>query len=259
MPSTLDFTSELAQQAGQRLLDFFRLEGITASLKADKTVVTEADLAADAIITEQIKANYPQDAILSEESQPTIDHLEKAVWVIDPLDGTTNFSLGIPIWGVSIARVVNGEPETAALYFPVLNELYTAQKGEGTFLNGKPVQPNPDTKIQQTSFFTCCTRTHRRYHVTVPYKTRILGAAAYDFAAVARGAALLGFQATPKIWDLAAGWLIVEEAGGVVEALESQKPFPLDPTIDYAAFSFPTIMAANAELTRKAHSQIRPR
>jgi myo-inositol-1(or 4)-monophosphatase len=259
MSSTLDFTAELARQAGQRLLDFFRLDGIAAAFKPDHTVVTEADLAADALITEQITANFPQDTILSEESQPRIDQIKNAVWVIDPLDGTTNFSLGIPIWGVSIARVVEGQPETGALYFPVLKELYAAQIGKGATLNGKPIRPNPDTKDQQTSFFTCCTRTHKRYHVTVPYKTRILGAAAYDFAAVARGAAILGFQATPKIWDIAAGWLIVQEAGGVVETLEGQYPFPLDPANDYPTLSFPTIMAANSEIAAKSRVQIRPR
>ena len=161
------------------------------------------------------------------------------------------------IWGVSIARLSNGFPDTAALFFPALNELYTAEHGQGAFLNGEPIQVKIPEKDQPTTFFTSCSRTVRNYKVDIPYKTRILGSAAYDLCLTARGAAIMGFQATPKIWDLAAGWLLIQEAGGTVEVLDGPAPFPLKSETDYEKLSFPTIMAASRKLADQGHAKIR--
>jgi fructose-1,6-bisphosphatase/inositol monophosphatase family enzyme len=95
--------------------------------------------------------------------------------------------------------------------------------------------------------------------VSVPFKTRILGSAAYDFCAVARGAAIVGFQATAKIWDLAAGYLLLQEAGGVAEAYHLPKPFPLKSTIDYGVQPYATIMAANDNLAQKMRGYLIPK
>ena len=257
MQTHLTFASEIAKKTGELLLEHFNLMGTRADLKSDRTVVTEADLAADKLITGAISATFPQEDILSEEGNTVIDQLDRPVWVIDPLDGTTNFSLGLQIWGVSIARLVNGIPNTASLYFPTLNELYTSQSGQGAFLNGEPIQVKIPEKGQPTTFFTCCSRTIRRYTVDIPYKTRILGSAAYDLCMTARGAAVIGFQATPKIWDLSAGWLLIQEAGGIVEILDGQVPFPLKSGTDYEKLSYPTIMAANRKLADQGHEKIR--
>jgi myo-inositol-1(or 4)-monophosphatase len=210
--------------------------------------------------------------VISEELSPILrygwnpiesqgqENLEKnAVWVIDPLDGTTNFSLGLHYWGVSIARLVGGFPEIAAIYFPLIDELYTAQKGKGASLNTEHIYARPAQKGYQRTFFSCCSRTHKYYDVRVRYKTRILGSAAYDLCTVARGVSVLGFQATPKIWDIAAAWLIVEEAGGVIETHDGSNPFPIEAERDYNQQIYPTLAASNRPVLIKGREWIKAR
>ena len=163
----------------------------------------------------------------------------------------------MPIWGVSIARIVDGWPSIGAVYFPIVNELFTAQRSSGAFLNGEQIHAQPPIPGQPNSFFSCCTRTHQRYDVSIRYKTRILGSACYTFCAVARGMAIVGFEATPKIWDIAASWLIVTESGGVIESLDSSQPFPLRANYDYRLTSFPILSGATSELVSKSRKQIK--
>jgi myo-inositol-1(or 4)-monophosphatase len=273
MTDALTFATRLALQTGRLLLEHHSLTGTQASLKKDHTLVTTADLTADRLISQTIRECFPNDELLSEELQPeykshasgspekklTAFRLEKAVWVIDPLDGTTNFSLGLHYWGVSIARLEDGLPKVAALCFPLLDELYTAQRGQGAYLNGDRIRVRPPDKDHPASFFSCCSRTHKRYDVKVRYKTRILGSATYDLCSVARGTAVLGFQATPKIWDIAGAWLMVEEAGGVVETHDSSEPFPLMVLQDYNQQAYPTLAAANQEVLAKGREWIQPK
>jgi myo-inositol-1(or 4)-monophosphatase len=259
MDSSLKFATEIATQVGKLLLTFFKPDGTYTSIKEDYSVVTEADLAADQAIAEAIQHEYPTESLISEELQPSIGETGSAVWVVDPLDGTTNFSLGMPIWGVSIARLVDGWPMIAAIYFPVLDEMFTAQQGGGAFLNGERIQTQPPIPGQPNSFFSCCTRTNQRYDVSIRYKTRILGSACYSFCAVARGMAVISFEATPKIWDIAGSWLILTEAGGIIETLDNSQPFPLQANYDYRLMSFPTISGANAEMASQARKQIKPK
>ncbi len=253
------FATQLARQAGILLMDYFKPTGTRVNLKSDHSVVTEADLAVDHLIADAIRTAYPEDGLLSEELQTTLGENVSIVWIVDPLDGTTNFSLGLPIWGVCIARLVEGYPDSAVVYFPALDELCTAETGKGAFRNGEPIQVKPPTPDQPTAFFSCCTRTHRKYVVDLRYKTRILGSASYTWCAVARGAAIIGFEATPKIWDIAAGWLLVNEAKGVIETFDGSQPFPLTPGFDYRQQNFPTLAAATPDLAAKAREQIRLR
>jgi myo-inositol-1(or 4)-monophosphatase len=260
------FAVQLSQEAGDYLARVFganRLGTLLHTrLKTDRSLVTEADVAADQMIAGGIQRNFPGEPILSEELNPGLP-VEAggsgALWVVDPLDGTTNYSLGLPVWGVLIARLVDGMPEFAVLNFPRLGELYTARKGQGATLNGEPIHTRPPDSNRPLAFFTCCSRTHRRYKVSIPYKTRILGAAAYSFCSVATGMALVGFEAAPKIWDLTAGWLLVEEAGGAVEAFEGPAPFPVRGGLAYEHLEFPVLMAANQGALEKARQQIVPR
>lgn len=259
MDSTLRFATQLARDTGKHLLEYFNPNGTYTSLKEDFSVVTEADLSADQMIAEAIQHQFPADAYISEELQPTIGAVDSAVWVVDPLDGTTNFSLGLPIWGVSIARIVNGWPEIGVVYFPFLNEIFTASRAAGAFMNDEPIHSQPPLPGKTTSFFSCCTRTHQHYDVTIRYKTRILGSACYSLCAVARGMAVVGFEATPKIWDIAAGWLIAQESSAVIETLDGSQPFPLRDKFDYRSISFPILTAANQELLLKSREQIKPK
>jgi myo-inositol-1(or 4)-monophosphatase len=269
METPLVFATQLAQRVGKLLIEYYTEATFETRIKPDRTVVTEVDLIADRLIAQAVQERFPNDAILSEELQPAYGAYPSsglpdtgaipALWVVDPIDGTTNFSLGLFYWGVVIARLVDGWPETGVMYFPLIDELYTAQRGEGAFYNGEPLQVQPPNPHNPATFFSCCSRTHRRYQVSVPYKMRILGSAAYSMCCVARSVALLSFEATPKIWDIAAGWLLVSEAGGVVETLDGSRPFPLQLGIEYAHQSYPTLCAATPQIAAKAHLQIVPK
>ena len=158
-----------------------------------------------------------------------------------------------------LARLVNGWPEQAVMFFPAVDELYYSQRGQGAYLNHSLLRVKPPEANRPLSFFACCSRTHRHYQVGVPYKTRILGSAAYTLSTVAHSTAILGFEATAKIWDLAAPWLIVQEAGGVIETLDGSQPFPLSAGVDYSSRSFPILAAANAQVAQRAHQQIIPK
>lgn len=255
----LAFAIQLARQTGELLVNFHRPQGIHASLKADRTVVTEADLAADQLLRKSIKEHCPEDGLISEEANTVYPQDKNAVWVIDPLDGSTNFSLGLHYWGVSIARLRNGEPELAVLYFPLLDELFSAARGQGAYLNDQRLNVMPWDPNQPTSFFACCSRTLRRYQVSLRFKTRILGSAAYDLCCVARGSAVLAFQSTPKVWDFAGSWLVTQEAGGLIGALHGPQPFPLHPGQDYADTSYPLLAAPDAKLWELGTQHIVPR
>jgi len=256
MTDPLKFATHLAIQAGNLLRKYYNPAGFPASIKSDRTVVTEADLAADKLLTDAIHKHYPSDEIVSEESSHHLSNIDSPTWIVDPLDGTTNFSLGLSIWGVSIARLVKGSPELGVLYFPLISELYTTRRGEGAFLNHTPITTRAPDPKQPMSFFACCSRTFRHYSIDIPYKPRILGSATYSFCMVARGAAVIGFDATPKVWDLAAVWVLVEEAGGKIAALEGLAPFPISITEDLCKTNYPTLAAATTDVFTFGKSRI---
>jgi myo-inositol-1(or 4)-monophosphatase len=152
-----------------------------------------------------------------------------------------------------------GFPELGVIYFPCLDELYTASCGTGAYFNGKRLHVQPPNPSQPWSFFSCCSRTFRDYEVSIKYKPRILGSAAYSCCCVARGISLLSFEATPKLWDFAAAWLIVEEAGGFVATLDGSQPFPPEGVKDHSQVNYPILAAATFELLEKGRKHIRKR
>jgi myo-inositol-1(or 4)-monophosphatase len=257
MESTLTFTTRIAEQVGELLLEQFKRTDKKPQTKADFSLVTEADVQADKYLTQEILAAYPQDSLLSEELHHiSPEDASGGVWVVDPLDGTTNFSLGLAHWGTSIARLVDGVPTLAVMYFPLLGETYAAERGCGASFNGNPMRIKTPDPQDKSTFFVCCSRTFRNYTVGIRYKTRILGSAAYSFCTVARSMALIAFEARAKIWDLAAAWLVVQEAGGCITAYDDRSPFPLNPGTDYSQLDFPTLAAASPALLEKGRTQI---
>lgn len=257
MESILSFATRLAEQAGEILLEQFRRVDKHPQVKPDFSLVTDADLQADRWLSAEIRREYPQDSLLSEELNPIYSGDGKgAVWVIDPLDGTTNFSLGLAYWGTSIARIENGFPSLAVMHFPIMRETYTAQRSGGAHFNDNALRVSPPDPTDKSTFFICCSRTYRDYNVGIRYKTRILGSAVYSFCAVARSMALIAFEARPKIWDLAAAWLLLQEAGGYLAAYDKAKPFPLVPGTDYSLVNYPTLAAASQALLDKGIAQI---
>ena len=258
MTTPVEQAETVTRQAGEILLSLFNPSGSKSSRKSDRSIVTEADVAADRFIHETLKRITPDANILSEELQTNLKESTTDLWVVDPLDGTTNFSLGLQHWGVSVAYFHAGELEASAIFFPLLGEMYTASRGGGAFLNHQPIHARPVYAGQPSSFFSCCSRTLRRYRISLPYKTRILGSAAYTLCSVARGIAVVGFEATPKLWDIAGGWLIVQEAGGFVELFDKNQQFKIQPGVDYAAIIMPFLAAASPEALARARSQIVP-
>jgi myo-inositol-1(or 4)-monophosphatase len=252
----LTFAQNLARRVGDILRDRYWNNQIRVGLKADQSVVTEADTFADEMIIRAIRENYPADALISEEQFPQLDHPADRVWVIDPLDGTANFSNGLPIWGVSIALCIGGWPEVGVLYFPLTGDLYAAKKGQGARLNGSKLETNETARY---SFFICCSRTHSQYNLSVPYKTRIPGSVAFNLASVARGDAAINLEVAPKIWDVAAAWIILQEAGACVEILQGDSPFPIRSGEDYNLSTFSTIAAVGRGEMERAQQWIQPR
>lgn len=252
LPDGAAFARKTAEQAGEVLLAAFQEGSVCGTLKDDQTLVTEADHQADEIIQKAIRSAYPEHAVLSEESQTCYPGGQSHVWVIDPLDGTTNFSQGLHYWGVSIALLIDGQPALAALYFPAVEELYAAYRGGGATLNDQPLVIKENPSPAEHHFFMHCSRTHQRFRVNVPQKQRTLGAAAYHFCAVGKGSAVMVLETTVKLWDIAAAWLILREAGGQTAVLTQDgdknlslrgSPFPPQPGKDYNSINFTALAA----------------
>ncbi|RLT44166.1 MAG: inositol monophosphatase [Chloroflexi bacterium] len=251
----LHFAQALAEEAGRLAATYYRRT--QAQRKSDGTLVTEADERANRLIVERIQTAWPSHAILSEEGTTTYDPAAAETWVIDPLDGTTNFARGLPIWGVSIALLRAGLPVVAVMNFPLLHELYWATAGGGAFCNGEALQTDPAAQSDNQQIFTQCTRTRRRMRIQSPLKARMLGSATYHLLAVASGASLAAVEMTPKVWDLAGAVLIAQEAGALVEGLDGSALFPLPPlALDYAAISRPVLAAANRHVLDEFRASI---
>ncbi len=253
----------IAKSAGELLLGYFRDETLTSDWKSDYSIVTEADVAADHLIAGELAKHFPGDAILSEELAPTAAAASAVAkphtWVVDPLDGTTNFSLGVQHWGTCIARCDEQGPDVGVLYFPALDEIYVAWRGGGATLNGHAIRVRAPSSSRPVGMLASCARTPRLYHVNLPMKVRVYGSAAYTLVCVARGSAAIGMETRPKLWDLAAGWCVVEEAGGVIETIDGSSPFPMVAECRYADRSFPIVAAASAELLAQAREHIEER
>lgn len=260
--TTFEFATKLAKEASEIMLASFNSKDLQITIKDDNSIVTEVDKATDRLIRNRITAKYPEDYLLSEESNPEYTNRitqNQYTWIIDPLDGTSNYSLGLPHWGVLITRLKNGYPEFTVQYFPFIHELYQAQIGKGAFLNGKQIHVQRNPNARPYTIFTCCSRAHKKYNITIPYKMRILGSAAYSFCLISRGSAIVAFEATPKIWDIAGAWLLVREAGGKIGTYHQENPFPLKSDMEYAHHSFPTLAASTQKLFERSLLQINPK
>jgi myo-inositol-1(or 4)-monophosphatase len=248
----LEVASTTAQRVGVRLLsDFGRAQG---QEKDDGSLVTESDRWADSEIRSSIAAAFPDHAILSEEDVHILTDAEWT-WVIDPLDGTTNFTRGIPLWGISIGLLYRGESVFGYVYFPPVNQAFHGYWAGntgldlpfGAYLNCQPIYVSQE-QPSQNHFFSFCARSLHIWRPGFPCKIRMLGVATYNFLAVASGASLGGVEATPKIWDLAAVWAIVHGAGGVWVSLRDEPTFPAVVGRDYGAYAMPSLIVSQPGL-----------
>ncbi len=215
----LEDAIEAAQEAGKVLSTYFERIGLEHEVKDDKSFVTKADKEAEEVIVSLITQRYPDHGILGEEGSEVNPQAEFQ-WVIDPLDGTSNFINGIPIFGVSIAVVQAGVPVVGVVYSPLTHSLYAAEKGKGTTYNGKQVR----VSVQEASAGLVTLgpgvgerqRVRELFGATAPYfkSARFLGSTAMELAYIARGGTEGYVCLGLKPWDYAAGRLLVTEAGG---------------------------------------------
>lgn len=212
-----------ARRAGAILLEMF---GQITQVRYKGTVdlVTEADLACEREIIRLIKEQYPQDRIVAEESANSPGPSTEPCWVIDPLDGTTNFVHGLPIFAVSIAWRDANQTMVGVVYNPVADEQFVAVSGAGATLNGVSIHVSSTNKLEQSLLVTGFPYDHdtvfeRSFELFHAYYSRCqgvrrLGAAALDMCYVAAGRLDAYYEAHLKPWDICAGDLICREAGG---------------------------------------------
>jgi myo-inositol-1(or 4)-monophosphatase len=212
------------------------VESVRVSQKQVNDFVTEVDQAAEQAIIETLLAAYPGHAIWAEESGRTHGAQDSDyVWIIDPLDGTTNFIHGLPVYCVSIALAVKGKVEQAVIYDPTRNDLFTATRGRGAFLNDRRIRVSKRVRLQECLISTGFPfrqgddfNTYLRMMGDVMQRTAGLrrpGAAALDLAYVAAGFTDGFFETGLQPWDVAAGSLLVTEAGGLVGNFTGEADF----------------------------------
>jgi len=212
------------------------VEAVRISQKQVNDFVTEVDHAAEQAIIETLLTAYPGHGILAEESGS--EHGAKDsefVWIIDPLDGTTNFIHGLPVYCVSIALAVKGKIEQAVIYDPSRNDLFTATKGRGAYMNDRRIRVSKRTRMQECLISTGFPfrpgddfNSYLRMMGEVMQRTAGLrrpGAAALDLAYVAAGFTDAFFETGLQPWDVAAGSLLVTEAGGLVGNFTGESDF----------------------------------
>ncbi len=251
----LNFAETTTFRVGNQLLKDFG--NVQADEKADGSLVTKSDKWADREIREAIAYTFPTHGVLTEESQQIFPSNEWC-WIIDPLDATTNFAKGVPIWGTSIGLLYQGIPIFGYVNLPPLCQSYygfyyqenqtylTNPPITRAFLNHRPIQPIQD-RVSGNHLFNICSRS-TQILPQLPTKIRMLGMASYNFLLVACGASIGGIEATPRIWDIAASWVIAKAAGAVWIPLESGDIFPLKIGKDYLSHPFPTLVVGNQEL-----------
>src|SRR5579863_5694635 len=227
MSEYLESAIEIAHSAGSLLRYYFErvLPEKTRrfELKGDYDLVTEADRASEKLIVERLKSRYPSHGILAEEGSGHESPSEYR-WYVDPLDGTTNFAHGYPVWNVTLAIEKGGELIAGVIFDPNRDEIFTCEKGGGAFLNGARIGVSRTARMDDSLFSTGFPSRRRHLSVNIHFYHQLAmashgvrrgGAAALDLAYVACGR-LDGFwEFGLSPWDMAAGKLLVAEAGGI--------------------------------------------
>lgn len=236
MPSQQDFVhpmQELAREAGLLLMSFFGK--VSIEYKGDADLVTKADRASETLIVERIRKQWPEHDLIGEEGSRRETGSDFR-WYIDPLDGTTNFAHGFPVFCVSIALEYKGQGIAGVVFDPSRDEMFAAEKGSGSQLNGRPIHVS-STRVLKESLVATGFPSHKRhknpnihfYHqITLrSHGVRRAGSAALDLCYVASGRYDAYWEFNLNSWDTAAGVLLVEEADGKVTNF-SGGPFNID-------------------------------
>lgn len=235
MQHILTTARRAAEAAGEVLSQSFR-QGFSVRSKAPGDLVTDADLAAEACIAEIISAEFPHHHILGEEQHHSAIDVEH-LWIVDPLDGTTNFAHGIPHFAVSIAYCRNGDLQCGVIFNPIRNDCYIAERGGGAFHNDRQIHTGQGRTMSDVligvGFYydrgvmmeATLSAIRDCFHGGI-HGIRRFGTASLDMAQVACGQFGGYFEYELNPWDFAAGRLLVEEAGGIVSTCTGS-PLPL--------------------------------
>ncbi len=249
MPSYLETSMEIAREAGALLAGYFARH-IGFEYKAAHDLVTAADRASEALVIERLRSHFPAHSILGEETG-THEGSSEYRWYVDPLDGTTNFTHGYPMFGITMALERAGELIAGVTFDPVRQEMFAAERGGGAYLNSRRISVSATRELAESLFATGFPNWRRHKDVNVHFFHQVAmithgvrrsGSAAIDLAYVACGR-LDGFwEFGLNPWDVAAGTLLVREAGGTVTDMKGEA----------ARLGEPHILATNATI----HAQI---
>ena len=212
----LNIMIKASEKASKVLIrDFGEIEKLQVSKKGPLDFVTNSDLKTEKIIIEELKKAKPNYSIISEENGIENNKDKNNTWIIDPIDGTVNFLHGIPHFAISIALKSNNEIVSGLIFDPIKNEMFFAEKNNGAFFNNHRVRVSKKNQISDCLFVT---GGKIKNEIDVPYRKS--GCAALDMAYVASGRYDGYFQQNLNLWDIAAGIILVKEAGGIINEID---------------------------------------
>lgn len=229
--------------------------------KRDGSPVTDVDLVVDELLVDAITTEFPDHSVISEEGCTTWDGAAWT-WIVDPIDGTTNYAAGLPWWCVSIALAHHGEVVWGLIDAPTLDRRWTATRGGGATVDGTPmvVSAASDLSMRSTRHepIAVTPGTIRRWQGGTFFKARVIGSSALELALVADGSLAAAYQRVPKVWDVAAGLVLVTEAGGAVLAVDDDSHFPLREGVEYRDTSVVTAAGPSVEWCRDLADRLWP-
>ena len=232
--ANLNIMIKASEKASKILIrDFGELENLQVSKKGPQDFVTNADIKAEKVIIEELKKARPNYSIISEENGVEKNKDESNFWIIDPIDGTTNFLHGVPHFAISIALQSNNEIVCGLIFDPIKDELFYAEKNNGAYFNNQRIRVSKKREINDCLFAVG----KGKYNPDLI--CRRSGSAALDMAYVASGRFDGYFQNNLNLWDIAAGIIIVKEAGGIVNE------------IDLSSLKNLKVLASSAEINTK--------
>lgn len=225
----LEVAERAAREAGQ-VLRAYQGGWLNVQEKRDRSLVTDADLAAEQVVLGCLREAFPEDNILSEETGVTGPSSGRQ-WIVDPLDGTTNFSRGLPFFAVSIALWVEGEPAMGVVYLPVLDELFSAASDTKALLNGREIGVSAVETVE-AAMINCYFDRHNRLEPGLEVfrqvarrcegRVKIMGSSASMLCYVACGRIEAQVRNSTNLWDFAAGLVVLQQAGGRVTDFHEQ-------------------------------------
>ena len=212
----LNIMIKACEKASKILIrDFGEIENLQVSKKGPNDFVTNSDLKTEKIIIEELKKAKPNYSVISEENGIEINKDIKNTWIIDPIDGTINFLHGVPHFAISIALKSNNEIISGLIFDPIKNEMFYAEKDNGAFFNNHRIRVSKKSELNN-----CLFATGGKSKNKIDLPIRKSGSAALDMAYVAAGRYDGYFQNNLNLWDIAAGIVLVKEAGGIINQID---------------------------------------